>query len=90
MANDPDLKVRRAVVNACLTMVDCCGTRIDVHTQYPKIIEFMLYCIRDKNAEIALEATVFWKIITAEHLDHICEVVLLPYLPQIYQTLLTR
>lgn len=87
LANDPDKKVKRKVCNTCIRLVEFCGNNIDI-PKFPKIIEYILYCVRDNDMDLALDATDFWRVIT--HNDHICEAVLKPFLPNIFSVLLTR
>lgn len=86
LANDPDLTVRKRVVAAFLILTETHPTTLTNY--FPKLVEFILFCMRQENTELAIQATEFWGTISTT--ESLCVRVLTPFLDQILPTILTR
>ncbi|KAI7865032.1 armadillo-type protein [Spinellus fusiger] len=82
-ATDDDFKVRKAVCQALVNLLEVCPTVLLPHL--PNLVNYMLFSTQSEDAGLALEACEFWLVFAEqdELHDH-----LQPYLPMVVPVLL--
>ncbi|KAI9028953.1 armadillo-type protein [Phycomyces nitens] len=82
-ATDDDVKVRKAVCQALVSLLEVCPTVLLPHL--PDLVNYMLFSTQSEDADLALEACEFWLVFAEQEelRNH-----LQPYLPMVVPVLL--
>eukprot|EP01126_Amoeba_proteus_P021590 TRINITY_DN2196_c0_g1_i1.p1 TRINITY_DN2196_c0_g1~~TRINITY_DN2196_c0_g1_i1.p1 ORF type:complete len:792 (+),score=128.14 TRINITY_DN2196_c0_g1_i1:60-2435(+) len=88
LAQDPQALIRKKVIHSFIILIDQVDGAQLVVPFLPRIMDFIIFCMKGNDEDLAFAATEFWRVIS-EH-EEICVNVVTPMLKDILPVLLTR